>query len=96
MTPQFAIPPGYVTERSLAAILRSGLKRFHQLTYQELIDEGYIIVGSPATVIEKLSVYTEQMKAGMLIGGAHCGDMPESKVQKNLELFSKEVMPHFR
>jgi alkanesulfonate monooxygenase SsuD/methylene tetrahydromethanopterin reductase-like flavin-dependent oxidoreductase (luciferase family) len=95
-TRQFFIPPGYVTERSLAAMLRSGVKQFADLTFKDLIDQGYIIAGSPATVIEKLSVYVEEMKAGMLIGGAHCGDMPEELVSKNMELFSKEVMPHFR
>jgi alkanesulfonate monooxygenase SsuD/methylene tetrahydromethanopterin reductase-like flavin-dependent oxidoreductase (luciferase family) len=95
-TRQFSFPPGYVTERSLSALLRSGIKQFHELTFRDLIDQGYIIVGSPATVIEKLSVYVEDMKAGMLIGGAHCGDMPEDLVNKNMELFSKEVMPHFR
>ncbi|MEW6731621.1 MAG: LLM class flavin-dependent oxidoreductase [Acidobacteriota bacterium] len=95
-TRQFLMPPGYVSQRSLAAILRAGLKEHHQLTFQELLDQGYVIVGSPATVIEKLSVYTEDMKAGILIGGAHCGDMPEELVQKNMELFSQEVMPHFR
>jgi alkanesulfonate monooxygenase SsuD/methylene tetrahydromethanopterin reductase-like flavin-dependent oxidoreductase (luciferase family) len=95
-TRQFFFPPGYVTERSLAAMLRSGVKQFADLTFKDLIDQGYIIVGSPSTVVEKLSVYVEEMRAGMLIGGAHCGDMPEEMVSKNMELFSKEVMPHFR
>ena len=95
-TPQFSFPPGYVTEKSLAAILSSGIKQFSQLTFDELINEGYIIVGSPSTVIEKLSVYTEEMHAGILIGGAQCGDMPEELVTKNMEMFAKEVMPHFR
>ncbi len=91
----FNFPPGYVTEKSLASLLGSGIKPFHKLTFQELIDQGYIIVGSPATVIEKLSIYTEEMKAGILIGGAHAGDMPEDLVNKNMEMFAKEVMPHF-
>lgn len=95
-TTQFSFPPGYVSEKSLAAIMGSGLKQFYQLSFQELIDQGYIIIGSPATVIEKLSVYTEEMKAGMFIGGAHCGDMPKELVDKNMEMFTKEVMPHFR
>lgn len=95
-TMQFNFPPGYVTPSSLASLLRSGIKRFSELTYQELIDQGYIIVGSPATVIEKLSVYTEQMKAGILIGGAQCGHMPEDMVNRNMDMFANEVMPHFR
>lgn len=97
-TGPFGMPPGYVTEKSLAAMMRVGLrqKSFGELTMDDLINDGYCIVGSPATVIEKLSYYTETLKAGLMVSGAQWGDMPKEKVQKNMELFATQVMPAFR
>jgi alkanesulfonate monooxygenase SsuD/methylene tetrahydromethanopterin reductase-like flavin-dependent oxidoreductase (luciferase family) len=92
----FGMPPGYVTEKSFEAMLKAGSKSFGRLTMDDLIDEGIAIVGSPATVIEKLSHYTDRLHAGIMVSGAHWGDMPAEKVAKNMELFSTQVMPHFR
>lgn len=89
-------PPGYMTPKSLGGMIQSGAKAYGQLTYDELVDQGYVVVGSPSTVIEKLSVYTDDMKAGNFIAATHFGDMPKEKAQKNLELVSKEVIPKFR
>jgi alkanesulfonate monooxygenase SsuD/methylene tetrahydromethanopterin reductase-like flavin-dependent oxidoreductase (luciferase family) len=93
--PQFFVPPGYMSERSLKGMLDSGsfgLKR----TFQELIDTGEIIVGSVDTVIEKLSYYTDVLHANMLVTGGHVGEIPDYLVLKTQELMAKEVMPHFR
>lgn len=95
-TGPFGMPPGYVSERSLGAMLKAGVKPFHALTFDELIDEGYIIVGSPDTVIEKLNYYAEQLHAGLMVSGASCGDMPRELVQKNMEMFASKVMPALR
>ena len=95
-TGAFGMPPGYITEHSLGAMMKSGAKSFGGLTYEELIDEGYIIVGSPATVIEKLNYYAERLHAGVMVTGASWGDMPRELVAKNMELFSTQVMPALR
>lgn len=94
----FGQPPGYLTEKSLTAMLRSGLrtKPFHELTMDDLLKDGYCIVGSPDTVIEKLTYYTEVLHAGLMVSGAQWGDMPSWKVQKSMEMFSTRVMPAFR
>jgi hypothetical protein len=65
-------------------------------SFQELIDTGVIIVGSADTIIEKLSYYTDVLKAGMLVTGGHVGVMSDDLVLKNQTLMAKEVMPHFR
>jgi alkanesulfonate monooxygenase SsuD/methylene tetrahydromethanopterin reductase-like flavin-dependent oxidoreductase (luciferase family) len=97
-TGPFGQPPGYISEPSLAAMMRSAIrpKSFDQLTMDDLIDEGYCIVGNPDTVIEKLKYYTDRLHAGLMVSGAHWGDMPEEKVRKNMELFATKVMPAFR
>ena len=92
----FGMPPGYVSERSLKAMMAAHGKAFTDLTMDDLIDDGYVIVGSPDTVIEKLAHYTDRLHAGIMVSGAHWGDMPEDKVRRNMELFATRVMPHFR
>jgi hypothetical protein len=94
-------PPGYVTGRSLRGMLEGkakfGIKEHVDLSYEELLDEQYIIVGTPAQVAEKLAIYTEELGAGIHVGGSmQVGDMPNWKVVKNMTLFAEEVMPQFR
>ncbi len=93
--PQFFVPPGYMSERSLKAMIEGG--GFGQKrTFKELIDTGVIIVGSVDTVVEKLSYYTDVLHAGMLVTGGHVGEIPDYLVLKTQELIAQEVMPHFR
>src|SRR6266705_4963053 len=94
--PEFFVPPGYMSERSIRAMLSAGAYGSRWGSFQELLDNGIIIVGSPATVVEKLSYYTDVLHAGMLVSGGHVGDIPDYLVLKNQELMAKEVMPHFR
>jgi alkanesulfonate monooxygenase SsuD/methylene tetrahydromethanopterin reductase-like flavin-dependent oxidoreductase (luciferase family) len=94
-------PPGYTSGRSLRGMLmgkaKFNIKPHWELSYQELLDEQYIIVGSADTVAEKLSVYTDELGAGIHVGSSmQVGDMPHWKVVKNMTLFAEEVMPHFR
>jgi alkanesulfonate monooxygenase SsuD/methylene tetrahydromethanopterin reductase-like flavin-dependent oxidoreductase (luciferase family) len=92
----YATPPGYVSERSMKAMMAARTKPFTELTMDDLVDDGYVIVGSPDTVAEKLAHYSDRLHAGIMVSGAHWGDMPPHKVRKNMELFASEVMPRFR
>lgn len=92
----FSTPPGYITERSMKAMMAARTKPFTDLTMDELMNEGYVIVGSPATVAEKLAYYSDRLHAGIMVSGAQLGDMPPAKVRKNMELFASQVMPQFR
>jgi alkanesulfonate monooxygenase SsuD/methylene tetrahydromethanopterin reductase-like flavin-dependent oxidoreductase (luciferase family) len=92
----YFLPPGYVTQSSFEAMLKAGGRHLWELSMEDLMEKGIVIVGSPATVIEKLSYYTDRLHAGIMVTGACWGDMPPEKVAKNLELISNEVMPHFR
>jgi alkanesulfonate monooxygenase SsuD/methylene tetrahydromethanopterin reductase-like flavin-dependent oxidoreductase (luciferase family) len=92
----FGMPPGYVSERSMRAMMASRAKPFSQLTMDDLMNDGYVIVGSPDTVTEKLAYYSERLHAGIMVSGAHWGNMPPDKVQRNMELFATRVMPCFR
>ena len=93
--PEFFVPPGYMSERSLKAALDGGGFR-QKRTFKELVDTGVVIAGSVDTVIEKLSYYTDVLHASMLVTGGQIGEIPDYLVLRNQELMAKEVMPHFR
>src|SRR6185369_287635 len=98
---QYFFPPGYTSGQSLRGMLKGrakfNIKPFWELTYEELIDQQYVIVGSPDTVAEKLAIYTDELGAGIHVaGGMQVGTMPHWMAVKNMTLFAEEVMPHFR
>ena len=95
------MPAGYNTrdsmQKTLEGKVRAGAKGFGELTYEELVEGGYVIVGSPQTVIEKYEQLIEDFKIGMVMSaGGHLGTMPHWMVQKNMYLMAEEVIPHFR
>lgn len=95
------LPPGYNTAESFLRAIKgrmaAGVKDFWQLSFEELIDLGYIIVGSPQTVVDKYAEQQEQYGLGAMISaGGHLGSMPHWMVMKNMQLMAEEVMPHFR
>lgn len=94
-------PPGYMSTKSFRAFigaLKAGkVKPQQQLTYDELIKDRYIIVGSPETVKNQLGEYCEKVGAGgILAAGSSYGPMPNWMVTKNMQIFAEEVMPAFR
>ena len=70
------------------------LARQGELTFEELEDGGYIICGSPATVRDKLRVFADELRAGIVCSGMNGGS--HEATLEMMELFAREVMPHFR
>jgi len=94
-------PPGYMTDKSFrgywSAVMKKGAKAPKDLTYDDLIEQGYIIVGSPQTVAEQYDNYcTEVGAGGVLCAGSPSGPMPNWMAQKNMQMFAEEVIPLFR
>ena len=64
---------------------------------REQVEEGaYAIVGSPATVRDKLAEYSKHLGVGNLLGLFQLGTLPADLTRKNMELFAREVMPALR
>src|SRR5215208_1029673 len=81
----------------LGAKVKHNMKDHWDLTYEELLEERYIIVGSPETVIERLTEFTDDLGAGIVLGaGGHMGSMPHWQVMKCMQIMAEEVIPHFR
>ncbi|MDE0194729.1 MAG: LLM class flavin-dependent oxidoreductase [bacterium] len=89
-------PPGYMTDHSWGRFLQSGLGAYSDVSYEDLVAQGYAVVGSPATVRERLAELAEELGFGLVNALLHIGDMPHDHTIRNMELFAREVMPHFR
>lgn len=61
--------------------------------FDDELQRGRIVVGSPGTVREQLRTYLEQSGANYVIGCFAFGGMPEEQVLGSVDLFAKEVMP---
>jgi alkanesulfonate monooxygenase SsuD/methylene tetrahydromethanopterin reductase-like flavin-dependent oxidoreductase (luciferase family) len=94
MLPPYYLPPGYTTEPSLRRVLTNRPKLPTELTFEDLEDGGYIICGSPATVRDKLRVFADELRAGIVCSGMNGGS--HEATLEMMELFAREVMPHFR
>lgn len=88
------LPPGYTSARSLVGI-HSAMKQFliNVKTRKEVEDGAYAIVGSPATVRDKLTHYANKLGVGNLLGLFQIGTLPADLTKKNLTIFAQEVMP---
>lgn len=89
-------PPGYMSQNSLRGVLLSGMKGWGDLTYQDIIDQGYAVVGSPDTVGERLTNLADELGFGQLIALMSIGDMPHYRAVKSMDLFASRVMPSLR
>jgi alkanesulfonate monooxygenase SsuD/methylene tetrahydromethanopterin reductase-like flavin-dependent oxidoreductase (luciferase family) len=97
----FADAPGYRTNRTVKAGIRSQLDALAQaarfeMTWENLVDAGYVIAGSPATVIEKLNNLVDDLRVGHLMCGLQMGNMPREKALYNTQMFAEKVAPHLR
>ena len=57
------------------------------------LERGRILVGSPATVRERLSEYLQTSGANYVIGCFAFGSLPVEQVLSSVDLFAREVMP---
>jgi alkanesulfonate monooxygenase SsuD/methylene tetrahydromethanopterin reductase-like flavin-dependent oxidoreductase (luciferase family) len=92
-------PPGYSTKQGFASMmaLRGSLPEQPKLTYEELLRDRYIIVGTPQQVGEILhKEYVEELGIGGIIGMGTWGSMPKWMAMKGLQLAAEELLPLFR
>jgi alkanesulfonate monooxygenase SsuD/methylene tetrahydromethanopterin reductase-like flavin-dependent oxidoreductase (luciferase family) len=89
-------PPGYMSPSSLRGLLQAGMKPFREMSFDELVDEGHAVVGSPDTVTNRLGELQAELGFGQLIGLYSVGDMPHERAVANMELFATQVMPALR
>jgi alkanesulfonate monooxygenase SsuD/methylene tetrahydromethanopterin reductase-like flavin-dependent oxidoreductase (luciferase family) len=86
------------TERSFSYFREKNRARvdFSRLSWEELLESGYLVAGSPATVIRQLRDQMHCVGAGQFMGMFHIGNLAHEQVVASLERFSREVMPALR
>lgn len=101
--PGFLEAPGYKTAESLRAVLPpAGVKQASRpdsfaaakdYTWDDYIEKGIVIGGSPDTVRERLERTSRRSNVGNWVTLLHMGDMPREVAMHNIELFTDKVMP---
>ncbi|TDD82846.1 LLM class flavin-dependent oxidoreductase [Actinomadura rubrisoli] len=94
-----AFPPGHFSVESLRGFMTKGGYRdrdIGDMAFEEMMEEGWAIVGSPQTVVDRLGLLSDELGAGKLIHVADFGAMPNWLIRKSLTLMAEEVIPHFR
>ena len=87
-------PPGYQSPTaSRLAARRIGGGGGPALGYEGLQEVKAIIVGSPDTVIKKLSETIEELNPGYMILIGSDGNIPHQDVMRSVELLGQEVVP---
>jgi hypothetical protein len=64
--------------------------------YRDFLENQFVIAGSPATVRDQLMAAVKKLRVGNLMVLLHIGSMPHELTLKNIDLFTNEVLPHFR
>ena len=98
----FQEAPGYRTRRSTDFAIKSiSAPEIVEIALQEknwksLIDNGFIIAGSPETVTERLIEACRDLRVGNLIALLQIGSMPHGLTKHNLTMFAEHVMPKIK
>jgi alkanesulfonate monooxygenase SsuD/methylene tetrahydromethanopterin reductase-like flavin-dependent oxidoreductase (luciferase family) len=100
--PRFAAPPGYTSEATIRARVTSQVAAAANQTaalggvateWKDIVDKGYVIVGTPDEVAEKLREVATTMNVGQLMLLLQYGNMNKQLATYNTELFAKAVYP---
>jgi alkanesulfonate monooxygenase SsuD/methylene tetrahydromethanopterin reductase-like flavin-dependent oxidoreductase (luciferase family) len=93
----FFAAPGYMTPKSSASTKTPfSYDSLRRLTWKQMVDDGYVIAGSPATVRERLAAVVTELRVGHLMLLCQFGNLSKAQTLKNATLYAHEVMPHLR
>ena len=100
---RYANPPGYTSEATMRAkvksqVLQAARRATDQSmitapTFEEIVDKGYVIIGSPDEVAGQLREVAINLNIGHLMLLLQFGNMGKELTLHNTELFAKQVMP---
>src|SRR5438128_7049156 len=99
--PGFADPPGYRTIKTLkygavSNLTEDALAKFPTLTWKDLLDDRYVIAGSPETVRQQMEELVKGLHVGHVFCLLHVGNMPDEKTRHSTRLFAERVLPKLR
>jgi len=102
---RWAGPPGYASEATLRARVqsqvgqaaaRASASAYGAPSFEEIVDQGFVVIGSPDEVAAKLREVAVNLNVGQLMLLMQYGNMSKELTLHNTELFAKRVMPQLR
>ena len=101
VNPRFTGPPGHSSEATFRARIQSQVKmasNYDRVTgvateIEDIVDQGYIILGSPDEMAEKLREVATEMNVGQLMTLCQFGDMDKELAMYNTSMFAERVKP---
>ncbi len=102
---RFVAPPGYTTEDTTRVGLQSQVSKaaaysdkFKLLPTKmpDLVQNGYIVLGSPDDVIQQIEELANNLNVGNLMLLLQFGNMSKELTKFNTRLFAERVMPKLR
>ena len=103
--PMWASPPGYITEATQRAGLTSQVGRAatqsartqaRATEMKDIVDKGYVIIGSPDEVVEQLTEVATELNVAHLMLLLQFGNMGKDLAKYNTRLFAEKVIPKLR
>jgi alkanesulfonate monooxygenase SsuD/methylene tetrahydromethanopterin reductase-like flavin-dependent oxidoreductase (luciferase family) len=105
--PRFAQPPGYMSEASMRAKMQSMVVQAAQgapatsqelsaSPFEDIIERGYVIIGSPDEVADKLREVAVNLNVGQMMVLLQFGNMSKQLTAYNTRLFAAHVAPQLR
>ena len=106
--PRFALPPGYTTEGTQRAGIEGMMTKAANLAnpatkaalkatnMKDIVDGGYVIIGSPDEVIEQIRHVGTSLNVGHLMLLLQYGNMSKDTTKYNTRMFAEKVMPHVK
>jgi alkanesulfonate monooxygenase SsuD/methylene tetrahydromethanopterin reductase-like flavin-dependent oxidoreductase (luciferase family) len=97
--PRFATPPGYTTEATIRHGLTSQVSAAaaravaRPTAMKDLVDAGYIVIGTPSQVTDQFIDLAETLHVGNLMLLMQFGNMNKDLTRYNTKLFAEKVMP---
>jgi alkanesulfonate monooxygenase SsuD/methylene tetrahydromethanopterin reductase-like flavin-dependent oxidoreductase (luciferase family) len=95
---EMLMPPGYTSLASMKNTMRMrkslGSKTYH--SFEELLEAGTVLVGSPRTVREQIERQRDATGANNLVAMLQFGVLSDELTRRNMDMFAAEVMPHLR
>ncbi len=106
---RFATPPGYTTEATIRAGIESQIGKASQQfgaevqkvrknarSFEDILEAGYVIVGTPDEVAAKLREVAVNLHVGHLMLLLQFGNMSKQLTMHNTKLFAEQVMPQLK
>ncbi len=102
--PRYAMPPGYSSEATQRLRITSQVTLAAQrsavmtqgASWDEIVEKGFVIIGSPDEVAEQLREVARDLNVGHLMLLQQFGNMERDLAAYNTRLFAEKVMPQLR